>query len=184
MSSPRRPLLLLAALLLPVVGPGLAAQKPHPAASAAADVGTGDRWIDQRLADIDLYVQRYPGSFLDEVGRYGGVRRGYAEALLVNQHWQAGDIYFACFMAQALGRPCRELVRARTAAGSWNAALQALPTPPDNLAFRDVRHRLVASYDHWDRPVTLDAVLRAQLGDRSRRDAAARGAAETATAQP
>ena len=57
----------------------------------------------------------------------------------------------------------------------WKAAVQTLPVAPDNLHWRTVRHALVASYDHWDRPIRLDPLLQRQLGDRAQRDAAARG---------
>ena len=39
--------------------------------------------------------------------------------------------------------------------------------------FKSLRHAIVASYDHWDRPIVLDALLRRQLGDRAQRDQAA-----------
>ncbi len=38
-----------------------------------------------------------------------------------------------------------------------------MPVKPDNLHVRAVRHAIVASYEHWDRPITLDATLKRQL---------------------
>lgn len=157
------------------VAPARAADKP--AADGDAAQGTGDRWIDRQLADIDRYAERYPDSFLDEVSRYAAVRRGYVAALLRQQHWSPGDIYFACAWAHVVKQSCRELVRARTAAASWQSALQTLPVEPANLDYRAVRHAIVASYDRWERPIELDAILRRQLGDRAHRLSLARAQA-------
>jgi hypothetical protein len=46
----------------------------------------------------------------------------------------------------------------------------------DNLQWRALRHAIVGSYDHWDRPIRLDPLLQRQLGDRAKRDVAARKA--------
>ena len=54
------------------------------------------------------------------------------------------------------------------------AVVQTLPVVPENLHWRALRHALVASSDHWDRPIRLDPLLQRQLGDRARRDTAAR----------
>ena len=64
--------------------------------------------------------------------------------------------------------------RTRLPGEGWRAVVESLAVAPENLHWRAVRHALVASYDHWDRPVRLDALLQRQLGDRARRDAAAR----------
>ncbi|HYG08045.1 MAG TPA: hypothetical protein VD865_16760 [Stenotrophomonas sp.] len=166
-------------LLLAVASPWQArAQDASPApAAAAAPYATGDVWIDRQLEDIDAYARRYPSAFADELGRYLGVRRPYAEAVLRDPGWRAGDLYFACAWAQAVQRDCRELVRAysRDRAQGWEAVLSAAGKP-DNLAYRQVRHAIVASYDRWDRPITLDARLREQLGDAEQRLQRARAA--------
>lgn len=176
------------ALCLLVLAGGLAvpalSQPAAPAPAAAIEQGytTGDAWIDRQLADIDAYARRYPASFLDELGRHLGVRRQYAEAVLQAQGWRAGDLYFACAWAQASGRSCREMVRAYSQAPvrDWAAVLAALPTPPANIDYRQVRHAIVASYDRWDRPIELDARLRQQLGDHAQRLERARQAAQPA----
>lgn len=52
--------------------------------------GTGDAWVDQHLADMGSYAQRYPASFIDEVARYTGTPRVYVQALLQVHGWRAG----------------------------------------------------------------------------------------------
>lgn len=154
------------------------AQAPTPPDTVAAPAyATGDAWIDRQLDDIDAYARRYPASFVDELSRYLGVRRGYAEAVLKAPGWRAGDLYFACAWAQATDQPCRALVRERSgdAGRAWQAVLAA-QGEPDNLAYREVRHALVASYDRWERPIVLDARLREQLGDAAQRLERARAA--------
>ncbi len=154
-------LLLLSALLVPTIT--LAQQTAEK--SATYTVQTGDAWVDTWLSDINHYAERYPDSFLDEVSRYSGVDRGYAAALVNNHGWHAADVYFACFWAKAIKHSCRDTVRAFSAnpEGGWEAVVERLPVAPDNLHWRAVRHDIVASFRHWDRPITLDATLRRQL---------------------
>lgn len=171
-----------ACLVLLWLSAASASAQPAPAAAPAATPapdayapGTGDAWVDRQLQDMELYAARYPDSFLDELARYGQVPRGYAEALLRERGWRPGDIYFACFMAKAAAVSCRTLVRARAGAGDadWEQTLAPLQIEPGSLHYRALRHAIVASYDHWDRPIALDALLRRQLGDRAQRDKAA-----------
>ncbi len=173
-----RPAVLAAMLLCCMPGFPAAAQS-NAATAVDADAyipGTGDAWLDRQLADINLYAERYPDAFADELVRYGGARRDYVEALMRQPGWSAGDVWFACFWGKAIGASCREPVRARAQhpGEGWKVAVASLPVAPDNLHWRAVRHALVASYDHWDRPIRLDPLLQRQLGDRARRDAAAR----------
>lgn len=174
---------LLVALLLWL--PLQAAAQQTAARSDAYQVDTGDSWVDAQLQDINRYAERYPESFLDEVARYSGVSRGYIAALFQTHGWQAGDIYFACFWAKVTERSCRDSVKAWSQAVAeegqpkrWADVVADLPVTPTNLHWRALRHAIVASHDHWDRPVTLDATLKGQLGDRAQRD---RAAAEAAT---
>lgn len=151
--------------------------QPAPADAVAAYApGTGDAWLDRHLADINAYAARYPDAFIDELARYAGARPGYVQALLDTHGWKPGDVYFACMWGHVTGNSCREPVRARTRQpdAGWKAVVEALQPAPDNLHWRALRHAVVASYDHWDRPITLDALLQRQLGDRAKRDAAAR----------
>ncbi len=178
MPSRLRSVCLILPLALCVASAAVAQNAPAPSAAAAdaAVPGSGDAWVDRQLLDIDRYAARYPDSFLDEVARYAQLPRGYAEALLRERRWPPRDIYFACFLAKAAGLPYREVVRARASAGpatSWADVANALQVEPGSLPYRALRQAIVASYDHWDRPIVLDALLRRQLGDHAQRDQAA-----------
>jgi hypothetical protein len=176
-------ILLVCALTLPL---------PLLAQPAAADVvaapvyaaSTGDVWVDRQLADINRYADWYPDAFLDELFRYADVPQAYAAALLEQHGWLPGDLYFAVVWGKVSGIGYREVVRAWTEdhEGGWKSVVTRLPVEPQLLHWRALRHRLVASYDHWDRPIQLDMLLRQQLGDRAQRDQAA--LAEHAVGKP
>lgn len=168
-----RALLVLMLLALPLV----ASAQQTAEKSEAYVVDTGDAWVDDQLQDINHYAERYPDSFLDEVARYAGVSRGYVAALMYTHGWQAGDIYFACFWAKAIARSCRDSVQAWSRAvpdegepKRWERVVAGLPVTPTNAHWRTLRHAIVASHDHWDRPVKLDATLQRQLGNRAERE--------------
>ncbi|CAD1786892.1 hypothetical protein AE929_20135 [Xanthomonas arboricola] len=187
LTSLLRSLPLLSALLLPMLAAAQTSPAPAAAAPAAAPAvtpGTGDAWVDQHLADMGSYAQRYPDSFIGEVARYTGTPRGYVQALLQVHGWHAGDIYFACFWAQTLQLSCRDTVRAysRDHHDGWEGVITRLSVMPDTVHMRALRHAIVASYDRWERPITLDALLRRQLGDHAQRLEAARQASEAAEA--
>ncbi|PPU10314.1 hypothetical protein [Xanthomonas arboricola] len=187
LTSPLRSLPLLSALLLPMLAVAQTSPAPAAAASAAAPAvtpGTGDAWVDQHLADMGSYAQRYPDSFIGEVARYTGTPRGYVQALLQVHGWHAGDIYFACFWAQTLQLSCRDTVRAysRDHHDGWEGVITRLSVTPETVHMRALRHAIVASYERWERPITLDALLRRQLGDHAQRLEAARQASEAAEA--
>lgn len=156
---------LRALLLSLLLAPATVLAQQTAERSATYEVDTGDAWVDTQLADINHYAERYPDAFLDEVSRYAGVPRGYIAALATTHQWQAGDIYFACFWAKASGQTCRDSVRAfsQDPQGGWEAVVKRMPAKPQNLHYRAVRHAIVASYEHWDRPITLDATLKRQL---------------------
>lgn len=172
-------LALCLSVLLVLPCPAMAQQTAEK--SEAYVVATGDAWVDAQLQDINHYAERYPDSFLDEVSRYSGVPRGYVAALMYNHGWQAGDIYFACFWAHVTEHSCRDSVKAWSRAvpaegepKRWESVVAELPTAPTNLHWRALRHAIVASHDHWDRPVKLDATLQRQLGDHAQRQRSAR----------
>lgn len=175
-----RGLLLCAALVVvPAVHAQQSAAAPAAAVEPAYAPGTGDAWVDRQLADINAYAARYPDAFVDELARYAAAHPLYVKALLNEHGWKAGDIYFACVWGHVSGGGCREWVRARTRLpqASWEEVVESRQPAPDNLHWRALRHAIVASFDHWDRPITLDALLKRQLGDRAQRDAAALKAA-------
>lgn len=145
-------LLMLGCLLLPA-----AVQAQQTAEkSATYEVATGQSWLDARLVDINHYAERYPDSFLDELERYAGVRRGYAQALMADHGWHAADVYFACFWAKVVEGDCRTYVRARTNAADpqagWRGVLQGSDPKPEQGHWRALRSAIDASYQHWDRP--------------------------------
>ncbi len=156
---------LRALMLFLLLAPATVLAQQTAERSATYEVDTGDSWVDAQLQDINHYAERYPDAFLDEVSRYADVPRGYISALFTTHGWQAGDIYFACFWAKASGQTCRDSVRAfsQDPEGGWEAVVKRMPTKPDNLHYRAVRHAIVASYQHWDRPITLDATLKRQF---------------------
>ena len=80
---------------------------------------------------------------------------------------------------QALDLAALHRLKLLTGAAADALHLAAQPALNDFMAagpgaWRALRHALVASYDHWDRPIRLDPLLQRQLGDRARRDTAAR----------
>ena len=116
---------------------------------------TGDAWLDRQLADINLYAARYPQSFADEVSRYYSVPRDYVEAMLQQPSWEAGDIFMACALAQALGQPCRAVVRewSRDHAEGWKGVRQRLQPKLDPALQRRLRKDTEQTYAHWARPL-------------------------------
>lgn len=127
--------------------------------------GTGDAWVDATLLDIDRYAARYPDAFTDEMVRYHGAPRELVGELLSDQHWSAGDIYFACTLAQFAGQPCRTAVtqRERDASQDWQAIAQRLGVAADSDAFHRIKHAIVLSYQRWARPLKVDASLQAEF---------------------
>ena len=138
------------ALLLPAA---LCAQEPP--VHAPYEPRTGDAWIDRALADINDYAARYPDSFVDEVSRYLDVPRDYAQAMLGQPSWRAGDIHFACAFAKVIAKPCREVVRAwsRDHAEGWRGVAKDFDVRPGFMEYKRVREAIRASYAHWARPL-------------------------------
>ncbi len=176
------PGLVLGAMLL--LGPLAHAQEHTTANTTAGDTavvpaghGTGDDWLDGRLADIGAYQARYPDAFAAELERHAGIPRDYLRGLLAQPGWDAGDAWLACFLAQATDASCRSVVRARAQAGTlapWSDVLAGIGAGPDVMA--QVRLALADSYRRWARPLQPDAALvralrqreaRAQAGDDS-----------------
>src|SRR5690606_40943610 len=80
------------------------AQESGEAAQEQALPGTGDDWIDARLADMDRYAARYPEAFIDEIARYLEAPRQLLAAALDGGGMRPGDVYYACALARASGR--------------------------------------------------------------------------------
>ena len=141
---------------------------------------TGDAWVDTRLDDINRYGYRYREPFIDEMTRYYGAPRDLVSDLLINRRWAPGDVYYACAIAQVIGRPCRYVVDEwdRDHGQGWGALAQRLGIKPGSAEFHRLKRGFVPTYDRWGRPVVLDDDLRRAFPDRGKgvAKAKARGA--------
>ena len=116
---------------------------------------TGDAWLDRHLADINLYAARYPQSFADEISRYYSVPRDYVEAMQQQPSWEAGDIFMACALAQALAQPCRAVVRewSNDHSEGWKGVGQRLQSGRGPALKRKLRKDVEQTYSRWARPL-------------------------------
>lgn len=132
---------------------------------------TGDDWVDQQLADINAYGARYPDAFIDEIVRYHHAPRELVSELVTSRGWAPGDVYYACAVAQIIGRPCRHVVDAwvRDHAQGWGEVAKRLGIEPGSDEFGRLKRGFVASYDRWGRPIELDAELRRAFPSREQR---------------
>ena len=116
---------------------------------------SGDAWIDRQLADINAYGSRYRGAFVDEIVRYHAAPRDLVEELVNKRNWAPGDVYYACAVAQVIGRPCRAIVDAwgQSHAEGWEqVAMQAgIAKRPDAMA--RLKQDITGSYARWGRPL-------------------------------
>jgi hypothetical protein len=66
------------------------------------------------------------------------------QELYNTRHWAPGDIYYACAIASALGRPCREIVDIyeRDHGQGWGAIAQRLGIKPGSAAFHALKGRV------------------------------------------
>lgn len=118
---------------------------------------SGDAWVDHWLGDMNLYGQRYPDSFIDELVRYHAAPRTLLNELLNDRQWPPGDVYMACASARILGMTCRQLVaeRERAPQAGWEALLQTLGMAADSAAFLRLKQGIVPSYQRWSRPIDV-----------------------------
>ena len=123
---------------------------------------TGDAWIDAQLGDINHYGARYREAFVDEMTRYYGAPRELVSDLLRNRHWAPGDVYYACAIAQIIGRPCRYVVDEwdRDHGQGWGVVAQRMGIQPGSTEYHRLKRGFVSTYDRWNRPVVLDDELR------------------------
>ena len=116
---------------------------------------SGDAWIDTQLADINAYGSRYRGAFVDELVRYHAAPRKLVDELVDERHWAPGDVYYACALAQVLGRPCRALVEAwgQSHDEGWAevAAQAGIARRPEAAA--RLKQAITDSYARWGRPL-------------------------------
>ena len=123
---------------------------------------TGDVWVDTQLADVNRYGTSYREPFINEMVRYYGAPRDLVTDLLVDKRWSAGDVYYACTLAQAAGRPCRDVADQyqQNPGQGWGVIAQRLGIKPGSAEFHRLKKGFVPTYDRWSRPITLDADLK------------------------
>jgi hypothetical protein len=129
---------------------------------------TGDVWMDNRLSDMNDYGYRYREPFINEMTRYYGAPRDLVSDLLINRRWAPGDVYYACSIAQILGRPCRYVVDEwdRNHGQGWGVVAQRLGIKPGSAEFHRLKRGFVPTYDRWSRPITLDRDLERDFPNR------------------
>ena len=116
---------------------------------------TGDAFVDAQLGDINVYARGDTSGFIDDVVVSLGAPRVLVRELYLERRWAPGDIYYACALAQAVGRPCRHVLDLwRGAHGSgWEAAATGLGVPVGSPDFARIAEGIVASYLRWGRPL-------------------------------
>lgn len=144
------PLLLWACALLPAT----AAAQDY---AFAWDPRTGDAWIDAQLEDISAYGSRYRGAFLDELVRYRAAPRKLVTELVEQRNWAPGDVYYACALAQVVGRPCRALVEAwgQRHADGWEAVAEEAGIGRHPDAAKRLKQAITDSHARWGRPLAV-----------------------------
>src|SRR5690606_7209026 len=87
--------------------------------------------------------------------RYHAAPRTLVGALLADERWAPGDVYFACALAEVTGRPCRQLLDAwrESHAAGWAAVAARLGVEPGSAAFGRIAEAVEASYVRWGRPL-------------------------------
>ena len=130
---------------------------------------SGDTWVDVWLGDMNRYGSRYRDPFVDEMVRYHAAPRDLVVDLL-GRRWAPGDIYFACALAQLVGRPCRYVVEMyeRDHGQGWGNIARRLGIKPGSAQFHQLKRGMVPSYDRWGRPIELDAQLRRDFPGRGK----------------
>lgn len=116
---------------------------------------SGDAWIDAQLADINAYGARYRGAFIDELARYHAAPRALVEELVDQRNWAPGDVYYACALAQVVGRPCRAVADAwgQSHDQGWAAVAGQVGVAQRPDALRRLRQDITDSYARWGRPL-------------------------------
>ena len=132
------------------------------------DPRSGDAWVDAQLADINRYGSRYREPFVDEIVRYYGAPRALVNELLAKRRWVPGDVFYACAIAQVLGRPCRHVADEwdRNRGKGWGVVAAELGVKPGSAEFHSLKRGFVPTYDRWARPIDIDRDLRKDFPDR------------------
>ena len=131
---------------------------------------SGDVWVDTQLTDMNRYGTSYRDPFIDEMVRYHGAPRDLVTDLLINRRWAPGDVYYACTIAQVIGRPCGYVVNEweRDHGQGWGVVAKRMGIKPGSAEFHRLKNGFVPTYDRWARPITLDADLRKHYPNRGK----------------
>ncbi|WP_052108202.1 hypothetical protein [Aerolutibacter daejeonensis] len=123
---------------------------------------SGDVWVDTYLDDVNRYGSRYRDPFVNEMVRYYGAPRDLVVDLLTTRNWAPGDVYYACSIAQVLGRPCRYVADYwdEHHGKGWGVVAQELGIKPGSAEFHRLKKGFVPTYDRWGRPISLSDDLR------------------------
>ncbi len=156
----------LAAAVAALTGTGTAAAQDF---SFGWNPRSGDVWVDSQLSDVNRYGSRYRQPFVDEMVRYYGAPRDLVSTLLVDRNWAPGDVYYACAIAQILGRPCRYVVEVweRDHGQGWGNVAKQLGIQPGSDEFHRLKRGFVPTYDRWARPIRIDEDLYPHYPDRA-----------------
>ncbi len=129
---------------------------------------SGDAWVDTQLTDMNRYGARYRDPFIDEMVRYHDAPRDLVTDLLLNRGWAPGDVYYACAIAQVIGRPCGYVADEwqQHHGEGWGALAPRLGIEPGSAEFHRLKEGFVPSYDRWSRPIILDADLQRTFPNR------------------
>jgi hypothetical protein len=135
---------------------------------------SGDVWVDTYLGDVNRYGSRYRDPFVNEMVRYYGAPRDLVVDLLTTRRWAPGDVYYACAIAQVLGRPCRYVADYwdEHHGRGWGVVAQELGIKPGSAEFHRLKKGFVPTYDRWGRPITLSDDLRNDFPGRGKGPAA------------
>jgi hypothetical protein len=155
-------------LIAAALATGIAALgAPAVAQTIGYNIRTGDVWVDTRLGEINHYGLRHRDPFIDELHRHYGAPRTLVIELLDRRRWAPADVYFACAIASALGRPCIEVVREydRDPGQGWGAVAKRMGIKPGSPAFHALKRGTVATYDRWGHPVSIDRNTRVVWSD-------------------
>lgn len=118
---------------------------------------SGDVWVDTHLGDINRYGRQYREPFIDELVRYRGAPRDLVVDLL-GRNWAPGDIYYACTIAQIIGRPCRYVVQEyeRDHGQGWGALAKRMGIKPGSPEFHRLKQGFAPTYQRWGRPLRAE----------------------------
>lgn len=141
---PRFFLPLALAALIGTALPGVAAADSY---AFGFNPRSGDAWVDAQLGDVNLFARGNLDGYVDEVVVSTGAPRYYVREMVVDRGWAPGDLYYACLLARALGRPCTYVVEAyeREARGrgrGWGVLAQELGIRPGSAAFHELKGKV------------------------------------------